>query len=92
MSVPVPTKESMASVESVVNRILSEDILTMAQANAEFSKWLGSTDKCKIYRWVHHGVGGVKLEAIQIGHQLVTSKQAIVRFVVARTAQTVGEE
>lgn len=33
-----------------------------------------------LYRWVQHGVRGVKLEAIQVGGTLCTSLEALQRF------------
>ncbi len=38
-----------------------------------------------LYRWVQHGVRGVKLEAIQVGGTLCTSLQALQRFCEACT-------
>jgi hypothetical protein len=42
--------------------------------------------KQAIYRWVRHGVHGVRLEAISIGGTLATSVQALQRFCDACTA------
>jgi len=84
-------RESLINAESVVGRVLTEDVLTLAQARSEFSKIAGRRpDKGTICRWVHRGVGGVKLDAVRVGSQLLTSKQALHRFVTARTAQSVG--
>jgi hypothetical protein len=41
-------------------------------------------------RWIHRGVGGVRLDAVRIGTQLVTSSQALNRFITARTSKSVG--
>jgi hypothetical protein len=43
-----------------------------------------------IYRWVRHGVRGVRLEAISIGGTLATSVQALQRFCDACTAAKLG--
>lgn len=74
-----------------VSRILTEDILTLAQARQELSAITGQRhDKATLTRWIHRGVGGVKLEAVRLGIQLLTSRQAITRFIEARTEKTVG--
>jgi hypothetical protein len=84
-------RKTLSNAESVVGRVLTEDVLTLAQARSEFSQIAGRRpDKGTICRWVHRGVGGVKLDAVRVGSQLLTSKQALHRFVTARTAQSVG--
>ena len=72
---------------SIVERILSEDVLSLAQARAEIFEATGHRpDKATLCRWIHKGCGGVKLEAIRLGSQsLFTSVQAINRFIIART-------
>ena len=38
-----------------------------------------------IWRWVHAGTrGGVRLEAIRVGHQMYTSERAIAEFIAAQ--------
>jgi Protein of unknown function (DUF1580) len=70
-----------------VSRILTEDVLTLSQARAELSQIAGHRpDKATLTRWIHRGVGGVKLDAIRIGRQILTSRQAITRFIQARTS------
>lgn len=84
-------RKTLSNAESVVGRVLTEDVLTLAQARSEFSQIAGRRpDKGTICRWVHRGVGGVKLDAVRVGSQLLTSKQALHRFISARTAQSVG--
>jgi len=69
-----------------VSRVLTEDVLTIAQARTELSQIAGSRpDKATICRWIHRGVGGVKLDAIRLGRQILTSKQALTRFIEARS-------
>jgi hypothetical protein len=41
-----------------------------------------------VYRWVQRGVGGVRLEAVKIGGCLVTSAEALQRWVEAREARS----
>lgn len=70
-------------------RILTEDVLTLAEARAELARATGRRcrpDKATMHRWIHRGVGGVRLEAIRLGRQWFTSRQAITRFAIARTA------
>ena len=33
-----------------------------------------------LYRWIHHGTGGVRLESIKLGGALYTSVEALQRF------------
>ncbi len=35
---------------------------------------------CTLYRWVSHGVRGIKLESIPVGGDLKTSEEALTRF------------
>lgn len=74
-----------------VSRILTEDVLTISQARNELAAiTLQRPDKATMTRWIHRGVGGVKLEAVRLGVQLLTSRQALTRFIEARTAKSVG--
>jgi Protein of unknown function (DUF1580) len=41
-----------------------------------------------VYRWMIAGVGGVRLETVRIGGQMVTSAEAIQRWVEAREEAT----
>ena len=69
-----------------VSRVLTEDVLTLSQARTELSQIAGHRpDKATLGRWIHRGVGGVKLDAIRIGRQLLTSKQALTRFIEERS-------
>ena len=78
---------SPEQITSTVSRILSEEMLTMAEARREIAMLTRRPpDKATLHRWVHRGVGGVRLEAVRLGRQWFTSRQAITRFAVARTA------
>ena len=67
-----------------VNNVLSEDVLSVPQAQSELFKLLGRRlDKSTLYRWMEKGTGGVKLEYVKIGRFFYTSKQAIHRFITA---------
>ncbi len=68
-------------------------VLTLAQTRTELFKVTGKRpDKATLTRWIHRGVGGVKLDAIRVGVQLLTSRQALTRFIEARTQKTVGAQ
>ena len=71
----------------VVSRILTEDVLTLTQARSELGNLTGiRPDKATLTRWIHRGVGGIKLEAIRLGgRNIFTSMQALTRFIEART-------
>ena len=80
-----------ADSEAIVSRILTEDVLTLSQARKELMAITGKRpDKATMARWIHRGCGGVKLDAIRLGIQLFTSRQALTRFIEARTQKTVG--
>ena len=76
---------------SPVQTILTEDVLTMSEARNEIHAITRQRpDKATITRWIHRGCHGTKLEAVRLGRQLITSKQALTRFLEARTAESVG--
>lgn len=69
--------------ERLVDRILSEDVLTLAQAEQAIQEVTGQKpSRASLTRWIHAG----KLEAIKLGNQLITSREAIQRFMVNRTS------
>jgi hypothetical protein len=77
--------------EVTISRVLTEDVLTLAQARAELRQITGKRpDKATMTRWIHRGVGGTKLEAVRLGCQLFTSRQALTRFIHDRTEKSVG--
>jgi len=85
------THRSATDAEPVLGRVLTEDVLTLAQARAEIHQITGRRpDKATVARWIHKGVGGIRLDAVRIGSQLLTSRQSLNRFIAARTAQSVG--
>jgi hypothetical protein len=85
---------SATTAETTVEKILSEDVITFADARKEIGQLTGRRpDKSSMTRWAHRGVGGVRLEAVRIGGAtLVTSRQAVHRFIVARTAKSIGNQ
>ncbi len=65
-------------------RILSEDVITLADAQKELKPLLGRRpDKTTLYRWCLNGVGGVRLEHVRIGNRILVSRQALTRFIEA---------
>ena len=67
--------------------LLTEDVISLSQAR-NFLPEVGGKNRphiSTIWRWSLHGVGGVKLETVKIGSRIVTSKQAVTRFITATT-------
>ncbi len=80
-----------AATDTAVSRILTEDVLTLTEARAELCRITRRRpDKATLTRWIHRGAGGIRLEAVRIGTQLLTSKQALNRFITARTETSIG--
>ena len=77
----------MSSVQSPASQILVEDVLTLADARNELGSITGRRpDRCTLYRWCLRGVAGVRLEHVRLGNRILTSRQALTRFIEARTA------
>lgn len=66
-----------------MTQILTEDLVTLAEAAEEINNQLPhhSIARTTMWRWVRSGVYGRRLEAVRIGKNWFTSKQAITRFV-----------
>ena len=75
----------------VVSRVLTEDILSLSQAQRELQNLIGTrTDKSTLIRWIKKGVRGAKLEAVRLGgRSIFTSAQALTRFIQA-TSKTLS--
>ena len=75
----------------VVSRVLTEDILSLSQAQRELQNLIGTrTDKITLIRWIKKGVRGAKLEAVRLGgRSIFTSAQALTRFIQA-TSKTLS--
>lgn len=72
---------------AVVRRVLSEDVVSLNEAAKELEAATGiRPDKSSLTRWILRGCGGVRLEAVRVGRQWVTSSQAITRFIAERSA------
>ena len=61
---------------------LSEHVLSLADAARILPKRRGGrrVHVATVYRWISHGCKGVKLEALQVGGTLCTSREALQRF------------
>ncbi|MDV6034398.1 MAG: DUF1580 domain-containing protein [Phycisphaera sp. RhM] len=78
---------STANVTQNVRQVLTEDVITLQDARRELIPFLGRRpDKATLYRWCLRGVKGTKLEHVRIGNRILTSRQAITRFIESRTA------
>ncbi|MCA9137861.1 MAG: DUF1580 domain-containing protein [Planctomycetales bacterium] len=77
---------SAQAIKQTVQQVLTEDVLTLQDARNELRHFLGHRpDKTTLYRWCLRGVRGVKLEHVRLGGRIITSRQAITRFIEART-------
>ena len=75
---------------SPAKRLLTEDVLTTKQACHELNSIFGKPiDRTTLYRWALRGVQGKRLEYVKIGGRLVTSRQALTRFIEARSSNDV---
>jgi hypothetical protein len=71
-----------------IHRILTEDVISSSEAQRELRQVLNTTlDRSTIHRWMLRGVKGVQLDHVRLGGKLLTSKQAITRFVSELTAK-----
>lgn len=76
--------QSEDQVQQNVRRILSEDVIDSKECRREIEKIKGRRpDKTTVYRWFLRGVRGVRLEHVRIGNTILTSRQAITRFIEA---------
>ncbi|TWU44144.1 hypothetical protein Q31b_16800 [Novipirellula aureliae] len=67
--------------------ILTEDVISLSEVRKCLPKVGGQKRPhiSTIWRWTLRGVGGVKLETVKIGSRILTSKQAVTRFISATT-------
>jgi hypothetical protein len=71
---------------TTTQKVLSEDVLTTKQACEELRPIFGKPiDRTTLYRWALRGIQGTHLEYTKIGGRIVTSRQAIARFIEARS-------
>lgn len=72
--------------------ILRESLLTLKQAAAAVPPYRGrKTHVSTIFRWIVHGIGGVRLEAARYGARWVTSREALERFAQRLTEARTGQ-
>ena len=60
--------------------LLTESVISLQQA----VKLLPNRPRREtVWRWTHRGVGGITLETVQIGREILTSEEAVHRFIAA---------
>jgi hypothetical protein len=85
------TRKTNHATEETVRRVLSEQVLTTSQALSELQSISGRRpDKATLHRWIFRGIGGVRLEAVRVGVNWVTSTEALNRFIVETTDRAVN--
>lgn len=77
--------KSDSSKQVAALRLLTEHPLSLKEAARELPKPVATST---VYRWALRGVRGLKLETVKIGAQLITSREAITRFITALNAET----
>jgi len=67
-------------------QLLTEEMITVDEAREEIQRVTGKRfNKATVWRWINRGVEGTKLDTVRIGRTVMTSKQAITRFILARS-------
>ena len=67
-------------------KVLSEQVLTTKEACESLSPIFGKPiDRTTLYRWACQGIKGIYLEHTKIGGRIVTSREAIDRFIENRS-------
>lgn len=86
MPKPKATAANSATVSDVVARVLSETVLSISQARTEIAKITGRhPDKSSIIRWIRNR----KLDGVRLGRDWFTSTEALTRFIVKQTEESV---
>lgn len=70
--------------------LTNEDLLTLPAAAKTVKRNGRSVATSTVYRWATRGIDGIRLETIQAGGVLCTSKPAVDRFFTRLTAQKNG--
>jgi hypothetical protein len=79
------------TTEETVRRVLSESVLTIPQARIDILNATGiKPDTATICRWILRGRKGVKLEAVKVGNQWITSIESLNRFLIATTEKALA--
>ncbi|MFN7874166.1 MAG: DUF1580 domain-containing protein [Pirellula sp.] len=77
------------SASDCVHRLLTEDVVSLKEAQRELERVMHTKlDRSTIHRWTLRGVKSVKLDSVRFGGKVVTSKQAINRFLVELTEKS----
>jgi hypothetical protein len=76
------------------DRLIAEELLPFAEAARIVPRRRGgkATSPATLYRWAKVGLRGVRLEAVQAGGVLCTSRGAIARFFQELTEQRFREK
>jgi hypothetical protein len=83
------TLDRQELAKEMVSRILSETPISFSDAAKEIQKTTGiRPDRATIMRWHRRGIGKnrLRLDAVRITSQYITSVEALSRFLSARTA------
>jgi hypothetical protein len=65
-----------------ISRLLTEEVVTLHEAREELQKLTGKRfDKATLWRWATRGAYGTKLDTVRVGRAVMTSRQAITRFI-----------
>lgn len=76
------------TTSTAISKILTEDVITLQEARSELFQATGRRpDKATLYRWCLKGVGKQRLEHIRLGDRILTSRQALTRFIEARSSK-----
>ena len=78
------TKKKAANV-GVKNGILGQQFVTLTESPKHIP---GNPHINSVRRWAYDGVGGTRLETWKVGGTVVTSIEAIERFILARSGQS----
>ena len=73
--------------------ITNEDVIPLSDVPKELPPLRRGrrVHKSTVYRWTSRGTNGIRLEVAKIGGTLVTSREALQRFVDRLTAKAAGE-
>lgn len=75
----MPTQTRQAPTATSLD-LLTEDLYSFSEAAKELPNRPAAST---VWRWHKRGLGGTKLQAVKIGSQLFTSRQAVTRFLRA---------
>ena len=85
----ITTPDRQKTATEMVARVLSETPISFADAAKEIQRATGiKPDRATIMRWHRKGIGKnkLRLDAVRITREYITSIEAVSRFLSARTA------